>query len=337
MNKQISTCILIISLFALLSCSADKKEFEKIQLQITNAENVANSTNDYNIQLEACDNSIQSLQKFIKEYPNSEWTQSANLSLTSWKSKKSSFKLKAEENIYKKTNEIVEEADKIFKSSDDFDVISTAYTKAVSTLEEYINQNPNSEWTQSAKLSLASWESKWESKKSSFKLEAEENAYKKTNEIVEEASKIIKSSFDFDVITTAYTKIVNTLEEYISQNPNNDRTEQSELALSSWKSKVVSFEKEINQLKNKLNQELKNKCKGVANKHHSMSKIELQTLKDSSSTKNGDLINTFHTYQIKMKGKILGTHVFNFQVKVNGYINMKTKTVSVNDKTEIIE
>jgi hypothetical protein len=76
--------------------SGEKKDYEKlIKLQQETEQNLS-QTYDFDIKISSCDNIINALNKFIKKYPDSERTDTAQIGLQSWYLRK--FKLTSQLN-----------------------------------------------------------------------------------------------------------------------------------------------------------------------------------------------------------------------------------------------
>jgi hypothetical protein len=109
------------------------------------------------------------------------------------------------------------------------------------------------------------------------------------------------------------------------------------LALLSWQSRRDALQQELTLLNEKLTKMLMQRAVSEANKQHSFCNIEDIKLEHRGTKKEGVNIIVNDNYFIRMKGALLGFHIFKLNVKVSGKIAMDTKEVTVDDKAIVEE
>jgi len=84
---------LILSIFAFVfySCSNPESDYREVQKLLDMSDKVIQQTADYDIKIQACDNAINVIQKFLGKYKEGEWSDVAHNNLSAWESRRSVF------------------------------------------------------------------------------------------------------------------------------------------------------------------------------------------------------------------------------------------------------
>jgi hypothetical protein len=177
----------------------------------------------------------------------------------------------------------------------------------------------------------------WQSRKASI----QENINRKLDfeavqKLQDAAEQIMQHSTDYVVRMKSCDDIINSMQAYISKHPEGEWTTSAKTALMSWESRKATLEQELSSLSNKLYGLLKERAIQEANKVHRMSKIEEVRLDIRDKKAVGANIQVTDVYAIRMRGAIIGSHIFKLKVTVSGGIVPETKHVFV-DKNAIVE
>lgn len=83
--------LFILVILFLTYCSNPKEDYETIKhLQKVAEKNLQESSDDV-AKLRSCDEVVETLDEFIKKYPDGEWNLTANSDLSSWQLKRASI------------------------------------------------------------------------------------------------------------------------------------------------------------------------------------------------------------------------------------------------------
>jgi hypothetical protein len=108
-----SLVILFCVPLLIVACSNSKKEYESLQLVQQSATATISNTYDYDIKIEACENTIQAIQKFTVNHKKGQWFQLASTDLKAWSDKKDTFvqeKAQTLNTLYKASEEAAKKA-----------------------------------------------------------------------------------------------------------------------------------------------------------------------------------------------------------------------------------
>lgn len=221
----------------------------------------------------------------------------------------------------------------ILSTSDDSAKLKSC-DNVIKALNEFITNHPDGEWNATAKTALQNWQSKRTSIQEKINRKLDFEAIQKLQGAAE---LVMQYSTDYVVRTKSCDDIINSLNGYISKHPEGDWTTSAKTSLMSWESRKSILEQELSSLSNKLYYQMKDKAIAEAKKTHGMSEIEEMLLNNRDKKVVGDNIQVTDVYSIRMRGAILGTHIFKLKVTVSGDIIQATKQVFVNNNAVVEE
>ena len=143
----------------------------------------------------------------------------------------------------------------------------------------------------------------------------------------------IQRTADYNIKAKACDDAINALQSFLAKHTDGEWANTARTALDSWHSRKSSLQQEFTSLSQKLYQLMSTQAVQLADKHHPASKIEKIELSDRKSTIDGPKIVVNDVYSVKMRGQIIGMHVFNFKVNVSGHISTDTKNVAVENSS----
>lgn len=161
--------------------------------------------------------------------------------------------------------------------------------------------------------------------------------YVEVQKLQDAAEQVIQRSPDYDTRIKSCEDAINALQTFLNTHKEGDWTNIAKNALSSWQARKASLAQELSSLSEQLYSRLKTRAIEESKKIHSASNIETIELGNRVKTKEGDAIKVIDTYSVRMRGAILGTHVFKLTVHVSGGIAMNTKSVFVNENANVEE
>ena len=141
----------------------------------------------------------------------------------------------------------------------------------------------------------------------------------------------IQRTADYSIKAKACDDAINALQSFLAKHTEGEWANTARTAIDSWRSRKSSLQQEFASLSQKLFQLTHDQAVQLAVKHHPASKIEKIELSDWKSTTDGLKIVVNDVYSVKMRGQIVGIHVFNFKVNVSGHISTDTKEVAVDN------
>ncbi len=238
------------------------------------------------------------------------------------------------EEDYKPIQQLQNSAEQSIQSSGDDNVKLKFCDDVIKALDEFIKNNPKGEWNATAKSALQSWRIKRVLIQESIDRKLDFDNIQKLQDATEA---IMQHSTDYAVRIKGCNDIINSLQTYISKHPEGDWTTTVRTSLMSWESRKATFEQVLNSLSNRLYIQLKTQAIAEAKNAHKLSNIEEARLDKRDQSTVGANILVTDIYAIRMRGAILGSHIFKMKITVSDGIDQSTKHIFVNDNVTLEE
>lgn len=131
--------------------------------------------------------------------------------------------------------------------------------------------------------------------------------------------------------------MVRVLDEFLRKHPQGEWSDVARTALQSWQSRKTTLSSERSSLVEELGTRLRNRSIEAARNAHGMSNVESVDLESRDQRTEGNRILITDIYAVRMKGAILGMHIFKLRITASGYIATDEKKVVVNDRVNVQE
>jgi len=161
--------------------------------------------------------------------------------------------------------------------------------------------------------------------------------YEEVQKLQDAAEQVLQRSPDYDVRIKSCDDAISALQRFLDKHKEGEWTDVARNALASWQARKSNFEREINSLMEQLSSQLRERAIEEAKKVHPASNIENLNLENRARRKEGYNILLNDTYSIRMRGAILGTHIFKLTVRVSGSIAMDSKKIFVDENARVEE
>jgi hypothetical protein len=165
----------------------------------------------------------------------------------------------------------------------------------------------------------------------------EQHAYSQLQETLNVSEQIMATSYDYEIKDMSCSNAINSIQAFNIQFPKSEHNSTLSTTLLSWQQRRDAGQAELKSLIEKLSEVAQNKAIKVANAQHMMSNIEKMELTSQEKHKEGNKYVVDVTYDVRMRGIILGTSIYKFKVYIKGYIAMDTKTVGLYDDARVEE
>lgn len=160
--------------------------------------------------------------------------------------------------------------------------------------------------------------------------------YEDVQKLQDAAEQVIQRSPDYDTRIRACDNAIGAIERFLQEHKEGEWSNIAQNALSSWQSRKTSLEQELTALSELLYSKLQDRAVSECKKIHPASNIEEVKLDNRATTKDGNNVRVSDTYSVRMRGAVLGTHIFKLTVRVSGWIAMDSNRVFV-DETAIVD
>ena len=228
-------------------------------------------------------------------------------------------------------------SDQLLERASERDDVLNACDTVIAALNDYLQRHTDGDWATTARSALKSWQSRRDAYEKEFTLREEVKNYEVLEQLQASAEQLLQHATDFDVILEACDNVIRALDQHSTKHPDNQHAAITKTMLTSWQTRKSTLESEFTLLHEKLYERLRSKCTAAAQKHHSMSNLEAFTLDSRKEVKENAKIVIRDTYDVRMKGKLLGRHIFKFKVSATGFIDMANRQIGVADSTTIEE
>lgn len=164
------------------------------------------------------------------------------------------------------------------------------------------------------------------------------NDYEEIRRLLDVTEQTIEKTIDFDAKLKACDDAIRILESFLKKHTEGEWVNIAKTALESWKTRREAIVNELESLRSRLSVETERIARRKAFHQHSLSDIETIFFEKRDEHKEGNNIITSDTYNVRMRGSVIGTSIFKLKIIVPGRIAMDTKSVSADDeKTQVIE
>lgn len=194
--------------------------------------------------------------------------------------------------------------------------------EVMDSLRAFTHHYPKGEWNQRGIAALKSWQTR----KSALERDRDYEHVMKVQQTSDETQGYTK---DYDIRIKSCDDVIVSIREFMVKYGQDEATPLFTTALSSWESRKAAYEQELNALYERAYDLNKTKAIRAAQKTHSMSDIEEINLVSRDKKKDGNKIYVADNYYVRMRGRLLGTHIFKLNVKTESCISMDTKIVEM--------
>jgi len=162
-----------------------------------------------------------------------------------------------------------------------------------------------------------------------FSCSSPEEEYKKLQGLQKSAEEIIEGTTDYDIRISSCNSVISAFQDYLGRYKSGEWSDIAKAALQSWQNRRTTWINEKNGLIKKLDKLLIDKVIEEAFLVHPMSNIKKIEISDREKWKVGPDILIKYKYAIRMRGALLGTHIFKLEVTITGKIDTKMKNVFI--------
>jgi hypothetical protein len=160
--------------------------------------------------------------------------------------------------------------------------------------------------------------------------------YEAMQKVLDASERTIAQTYDYQIRIKTCQDAIGVLNAFLQKHHNGDLPTAARDALAAWESKKAALEQQFNQLSGELSDQLRQKAIDESNEAHPLSGVENIVLQNRATSKTGYTIFVTDTYSVRMKGAMIGYHIFKLLVTVSGYMRMDSNTVFV-DKNASVE
>jgi len=161
--------------------------------------------------------------------------------------------------------------------------------------------------------------------------------YEEVQKLQDAAEQVFQRTVDYDVKIKACDDAINVLQTFLTKHKEGEWSNIAKSALDSWQSRKSAVQQESGTLMESLYSQLKQRAIDETQKAHPASRIENIVLANRVSNKEGSKMAINDIYHVRMKGTILGTHIFKLTVRVSGHVVMDSKAIIVDEKVIVEE
>ncbi len=238
---------------------------------------------------------------------------------------------------YEKLQELQTSSEQLLEHASSREAVLNVCDSVIVALNGYLEGHTDGDWATTARAALKSWQFRRDAYEKDFILRDEIKSYETLEQLQASTEQLLQHTTDFDVILAACDSVIQTLNQHLAKHKDGQKAAIMKTMLKAWQSRRSTFESEFTLLHEKLYDELKSKCTAAAQEHHRMSNFEAFTLDFRKKVKDNGKIVIRDTYDVRMKGALLGKHIFKFRVSATGFIDMVTNRISVADSVTIQE
>jgi hypothetical protein len=212
----------------------------------------------------------------------------------------------------------------------DYDVKLRACDDMIMSLNEFLGRYKKGRWHDTALLSLAEWQNKKQS------IMARE-AYDKLQVALASSEQVMSATYDYDIKIQNCDDAINAIQNFLQSYDQTELGAPLQTTLIAWQQRKSACNEEFNSLDEELFNLCKAKAIDVAEAQHSMSYVETINLASQKKTKDGNKVILNNAFDVRMRGSVIGKHIFKLKVFVDGYFAMDTKKVGVYDNARVEE
>lgn len=251
------------------------------------------------------------------------------------------------EKDYDGIRKLQDSKEQLMQQDIDYDVKMQTCNDVINALQGYLADHQKGKWHETAELALSSWQER----KSSI---IRQRDFSEVSKIQEVSEQTMKNTYDYDIKIQTCQNVINSLTSFLdkyrgqdlnamtrtlsmSASGSSDFLGSLNTLLDSWKQRKSACENEFNTLKKRGYEMNLEKAKQRAQQQHLMSNIENIDLQDRQTRKEGNNFIIQDTYNIRMRGIIIGTSIFKFTVQVTSRIAMDTKNVFIDNEPIVVE
>jgi len=221
----------------------------------------------------------------------------------------------------------------ILKTSDDVTKLA-ACQDVINSLNAFLSKHEEGEWSNTARVSLAKWLAKRDSVQ---ELINSKHDFDELQKLQVASEQVMQSSTDYAVRLKSCEDMIAALQSYLSNHQASAWTSVVNTSLLSWQSRKTDLERELSTLNSQLYTLLRDRAIAEAQRAHGMSRIEQMVLENRDTKAVGSNILIADVYAIRMRGTLIGSHIFKLKVTVSGGISPESKRVFVDEKAIVEE
>jgi hypothetical protein len=192
----------------------------------------------------------------------------------------------------------------------------------IDSLRAFTHEHPKGEWNQKAVAAINSWQIR----KSAIERDRD---YEHVMKVQQTSNETQGYTSDYDIKIKSCDDVIASIRDFKAKHYQDEATPLLTTALSSWESRRAAYEQELNALYERAYELNKIKAIRAAEKWHSLSDIEEINLVSRDKKKDGNKIYVADSYHVRMRGRLIGTHIFKLNVKIESCISMDTKIVEM--------
>ena len=156
-----------------------------------------------------------------------------------------------------------------------------------------------------------------------------EYQYNDTKALLLTIDQTYQNSNDFDIKIQACQDAIRVLNDYLDKMSGGEWARVARTSLASWKTREKSLYQEITYLRDKLFGKAERAAVEYSRSIHPFSRIENMNMRTHEEEKSGGKILLFITYDVRMRGMIIGEDIYRLKVTVPGFISMENKSTII--------
>lgn len=161
--------------------------------------------------------------------------------------------------------------------------------------------------------------------------------YAKVEQVLKSNDRVFRNTDDFDIRMDLCNNAIAAITEYQKKHSEGEWYNIAKASLANWQQRLKETRESKTRLLDELHATLKSKSENAAKKQHPLSKIEECILAGSEEFKKGADLCITDTYEIRMRGNILGHSIFKLIANATGCIVAATQTVVSEKDVTLIE
>lgn len=152
--------------------------------------------------------------------------------------------------------------------------------------------------------------------------------YVNLEQVLMSNEQVLQNTHDFDTRTELCENAISVIEKYLAEHTEGQWPTIARASLNNWQQHLEETRGAQTQLLEELHAMLKTRSKNAAQKHHPLSNIEECNLAGSTESKQGANLCITDTYDIKMRGNVIGHNVFRLTAEASGCIISTTQIIT---------